>query len=97
MTFTIETPVARASDVESEVNHVAFLHDVGLALEPELAGFARAVLAAARDVLVVADDLGADEAALEVRVDRAGGLRRRRVALRRSTRALPSARPCRTS
>src|SRR6185503_3979988 len=81
MTFTPETP--RASDVEPEMNHVAFLDDIGLALEPELAGLARALFAAPRDVLVVADDLGADEAALEVGVDRTGGLRRRRVALRR--------------
>src|SRR5262245_4843564 len=81
MTFTARTP--SALDVEPEVDHVAFLHDVGLAFEPQLAGFFRAVLAAPRDVLVVADDLGANEAALEIGMDRAGGLRRRRVALRR--------------
>src|ERR1044072_5512706 len=81
MTFMAAAP--RASDVEAEVNHVAFLHDIGLALEAQLARFACALLAAPRDVLVVADDLGANEAALEVRVDRAGRLRRRRVALRR--------------
>src|SRR5690349_6159304 len=80
MTFTARAP--SALDVEPEVNHVAFLDDIGLAFEPQLAGFACALLAAPCDELVVADDLGADEAALEVRVDGAGRLRRRRVALR---------------
>src|SRR5262245_17845182 len=82
-TMTVTAAASRASDVQPEVNHVAFLDDIGLALEPQLAGFARALLAAPRDVLVVADDLGANEAALEVRMDRTGRLRRRRVALRR--------------
>src|SRR5688572_24138968 len=73
----------RLLDVEPEVDHVAFLHDVGLAFEPELAGFFRALLAAARDVLVVADDLCAYEPAFEVGMDRARRLWRRRIALRR--------------
>src|SRR6187402_1830998 len=80
MTFTARTP--SALDVEPEVNHVAFLDDIGFAFEPQLASFARALLSAPRDVLVVADHLGADEAALEVRMDRAGRLRCGCVALR---------------
>src|SRR5689334_14418987 len=59
-----------------EVNHVAVSDDVFLALEAHLAGFLRALLAAAGHVVGIGDDLGADEAALEVRVDDAGGLRR---------------------
>src|SRR5690606_36412460 len=72
------------SDVEPEVNHVALLDDVRLAFEPELAGFPRALLAAALDVALVRNDLGANEAPLEVRMDRA-----RRVVCRR----VPADRP----
>src|SRR5690606_9717132 len=57
------------SDVEAEVDDVAFAHHVVLPLDPELPGLARTLLAAARDELLVADHLRANEAALEVRVD----------------------------
>src|SRR5687768_9930128 len=56
------------------MHHVAVGDDVFLALEPQLADVARAGLAAALDVVVERDGLGADEAALEVRMDHAGGL-----------------------
>src|SRR5690606_6375739 len=68
-----------SSDVEPEVDHVAFLHDVRLAFEPQLTGLARALLAAALDVSVVRNDLGADEAALEIGMDRPGRVVRRRI------------------
>src|SRR3546814_2574797 len=68
------------SHVEAEVEDVAVLDDVLLALRPHLAGFLGAVLAAAADEVLVGDGLGADEAALEVGVDDAGGLRRLAVA-----------------
>ncbi len=58
------------------MHDVAVLHDVVLAFEPHLAGVARAGLAAAGDVIVVGDGLGADEALLEIGVDDAGRLRR---------------------
>ena len=44
--------------------------DVVLAFQPQLAGVARAGLAVAGDVVVIGDGLGADEAALEIGVDR---------------------------
>src|SRR6185503_11950949 len=55
----------RASDVEPEVQHVGFLHDVVLALEPQPPRLARAGFALVLHVVVVRDRLGADEAALE--------------------------------
>src|SRR5436190_22720903 len=67
---------APASHVEPEVEDVAVLDGVVLALEPQLAGIARARLAVQRDIVVVGDGLGADEALLEVGVDHAGRLRR---------------------
>ena len=58
------------------MHHVAVGDHVVLAFEPQLAGVARAGLAAERDVVVIGDGLGADEAALEIGVDDAGRLRR---------------------
>src|SRR5690606_17382739 len=69
--------------VEPEVDHVAFLHDVRLALEPELARLACALLAAPRDEAVVRDDLCADEAFLKIGMDHAGRVVGRRVLLDR--------------
>ena len=59
-----------------EMHDVAVLHDVVLAFEPQLAGIARAGLAAAGDIVVIGDGFGADEAAFEIAVNDAGGLRR---------------------
>ena len=64
------------SDVEAEVHDIAFPDDVFLAFQPQLAGFLRARLALAGHEVVVADHFGADEAALEIRVDHARRLRR---------------------
>ncbi len=61
---------------ETKVHDVAVRHDIGLALEPHLAGVARAVFAAVSHVIVVADGFRPDESALEVGVDDGGGLRR---------------------
>jgi hypothetical protein len=58
------------------MHDVAVPDDVVLAFEPHLAGFLGAELAAERDVVVVGDGLGADEALLEVGVDGARRLRR---------------------
>ena len=55
--------------VEPEVYHVTVGHDVILALDAELAGRLSALLAAELNVVIVANDLGLDEAALEVRMD----------------------------
>ena len=79
-------------DVEAEQHHVAVLDDIVLALGAELAGVARAGFAAAADVIVVGDRLGADEAALEVGVDFARGLAAPWRLCARSRRALPWAR-----
>src|SRR3569833_3317988 len=71
----IEKGIGRL-DVEAEVDHVTVLHDVVLAFQPPLAGLFGLLLAATGDEVVIRDDLGADEAALEIGVDHAGGLRR---------------------
>src|SRR5919202_4189037 len=69
-----------ASDVEAEVDDVALLHHVVLAFEPEQPLLARRGVRAGAHEGVVGDDLGAYEAALDVRVDDAGGLRGARAA-----------------
>src|SRR5690554_8149440 len=63
-----------ASDIEAEVDHVAILDDVLLALQAPLAGVLRALFAAQGDKVIIGDDLGADEALLEVGVDDPGRL-----------------------
>src|SRR5580765_5739085 len=68
-----------------EVDDVAVAHDVVLALEAELPRLAALRLAAQADEVLVRDHLGADEAALDVAVDLAGRLERRRA---------PADRPC---
>ena len=63
------------SDVEPEVDHVAVLDHILLALAAQQALFLGGVDAAAADHVVVGDDLGPDEAPLDVGVDLSGGLR----------------------
>ena len=63
------------SHVETEVHDVSVLDDVVLALDAHLAGLADGGLGAVVDVVVVLDDLGADETLLEVGVDDTGTLR----------------------
>src|SRR3546814_1029903 len=65
---------ATRSDVEAEVQHVAFLDPVFLAFQAQAAGVAGAGLALVLDEFVVADGFGADEALLEVGLDDGGGL-----------------------
>src|SRR5271154_3359939 len=64
------------SHIELEQHHVAVLDDVLLAfhaVEPLLAGGGDR---AAAQEIIVGDGLGLDEAALEIRMDHAGGFRR---------------------
>src|SRR5450755_4563297 len=61
------------SHVEAEVHHVAVAHHVVLALDGQLARLARSRLAAELHVVLPPDDLGLDEALLEVRMDDARG------------------------
>src|SRR4051812_16372113 len=56
------------------MHDVAIGDDVFLAFQPQLAGVARTGFAAEREVVVIANGLGADEAALEIGMDRAGRL-----------------------
>src|SRR5689334_11975499 len=63
----------RSSDVEAELDYVAVLHDVVLAFHADLADGAGLDQGAGLDEVGVGDDLGLDEAALEVGVDDAGG------------------------
>src|SRR5581483_4867602 len=64
------------SDVEADLQDVAVGHLVLLALDPELALLLGPVPGADRQQLVPPDDLGPDEAPLQVGVDDAGALRR---------------------
>src|SRR6478736_61205 len=68
----------RRLHVKPKLNDVAVAHDVVLAFDAGLAGGAGGGQRADRDEVVVGDYLGLDEAALEVGVDDAGRLRRRR-------------------
>src|SRR5690606_37674816 len=68
-------PRFKGSDVELELDHVAVGHDVVLALHAYLAGRAGSRHRAGRHQVVVRDDLGLDEATLEVAVDHPGRLR----------------------
>ena len=61
-------------DVEADGEHVTVLHLVGLALEPLQAAPRRLRVALARDEVVPAHHLAADEAARNVGVDRRRGL-----------------------
>src|SRR6202008_2482861 len=63
----------------AEVDHVAIEHDVVLALEAKLAMIAAGGDRTSREQMLVAHDLGADEAALDIGVDLAGCQLRRRV------------------
>src|SRR5512144_2248737 len=61
------------SDVEAEQHHVAIAHDIILALRPHHAFFPRALPAAVRHEVLVRHRFGANEAALEIRVDHSRG------------------------
>src|SRR5438552_18825286 len=76
------------SHVEAEMRGVAVAHDVVLALDVQLGGGAAGGLGAELDEVLPPDDLGLDEAALEVGVDDAGGLRGPGAALDRPGAAL---------
>ena len=65
------------------VDHVAVGDEVLLAFEPQLAVIAAGGERAAREQPIARHDLGADEPALDVGVNRAGGFLRRRVARNR--------------
>src|ERR1700674_4017927 len=65
------------------MHDVAVPHHIFLALEAELAALARPRLAVERDIIVVGDGLGADEALLEIGVDDAGRARRPRALMHR--------------
>ena len=64
--------------VEAEVDDVAILHDVVFAFDADEAFFAGRGYAAVFYEVIEVHDLGTDESALEIRVNLAGGLRRRR-------------------
>src|SRR5690606_18734886 len=82
----IASATRTCSHVEPELDHIAVVHDVLLALHADLACRAGIGHGAGSHEVVVGHDLGLDEATLEVRVDDARRLRRRR-ALRDRPRA----------
>src|SRR5271165_348388 len=61
---------------EPEMHHVAIRYGVSLSFEAHLARITCADLTPKLHEVVVGNGLGADEAALEIRVDDGGGLRR---------------------
>src|SRR5260370_10843005 len=63
-------------DVEANVQHVAVLDDIRLALEPLLAGARDLGVRAERDEIVPADHLAADEASRDIGADGVGGFDR---------------------
>src|SRR5579863_3910831 len=77
-----------SSDVEAEVDDVAFLHHVVPALHAEKAGILYRLHPAEPEQVLVRRDLGAYEAALDVAMDRACGLRRFRPSPDRPSPAL---------
>src|SRR5690606_2849125 len=74
---TRESGAELRSDVEAELHHVPVGHDVVLALHADLAGGLGRGHRTGFHQVVVGDDLGLDEAALEVGVDDARRLRSR--------------------
>src|SRR4051812_43161436 len=77
MTPAVRCPRTSSSNVELEVDDVAVADDVFLAFELQLGVRAAGSLGAVLDEVLPPDDLGLDEAALEVGVDdarRLGGL-----------------------
>src|SRR5690242_14612004 len=66
---------SKGLSVEPEMHDVAVRHDIVLAFQPQLAGIARAGLAAQGDVIGIGDGLGPDETLFEIGVNDA---RRRR-------------------
>ena len=83
MIAAIHARVCACLDVEPEMHDVGFPDDVVLAFEAQAPGFLRAMLAVVGDEIVISDDLGTDEALLEVGVDLAGCLGRGSADLRR--------------
>src|ERR1700730_9303398 len=70
-------------DIEPKVHHIALFDHVLLALQPQLARLLGARLPLERNEVIVGNDLRPDEAALEVRMDDAGRLRRGRPRVHR--------------
>src|SRR6185503_6024167 len=70
------TPDMASSDVEADVQDVAVLDGVGLALEALLAVAGGVGVGAGGNEVVPADHLAADEAARDVGMDRPGGVER---------------------
>src|SRR3954451_7195092 len=64
-------PTSRPLDVEAELDHVAVLDDVVFAFDPQLACLARFRRGPECDQIVIVNDLGGDEAALEISVNHA--------------------------
>src|SRR2546428_8158652 len=63
------------SDIEAEKAHVAVFHNVVAAFEPHLSAFPSRGVWSRRDEVIVGDDLGLDEATLDVAVDDARSFR----------------------
>src|SRR5215472_4344819 len=70
---TASAPVIRASNGESKIDDIAVLDDILLAFQAQFSFVPSLAFAASGDEIVVVNHFGADEAALEIAVDAAGG------------------------
>ena len=70
------SPFRGKSHVKAEQQDIAVLHDILLALNPQLARFLCPGFTFARDVIIVRYRFAGDEPAFEVLVDDSGGPRR---------------------
>src|SRR5690606_41900331 len=82
----------QASDVEPEMQDIAFLDAVFLPLQAQAAGLPRARFAAVADEIFIGHGFGADEALFEIGMDHCGGLGGGRAWLPRPRAALRPAR-----
>src|SRR2546426_226086 len=83
-----EWPIETRSNIKQDVHDLAVLDGIGLAFRPHDPLPLRIGFAPGLQQLVPLDDLGADTASLEVRMDSAGGLLRRSAPRHRPRAAL---------
>ena len=74
---------------EPKIDHVAILRDILLAFQAPFAGILGALLAVARNEILIGDDFSADETTLEVGMNDARCLRRQKRRCAQSRHGIP--------